>query len=107
MLVVSLVRELAKGISMRNSKFCARKWPSRITSVEIQDQRSHNRPPKKRASPAALLRELFGGINMNMFDGPRHANLKALALHAFDHAAIASYLPDMQTLVESTLAREV
>jgi cytochrome P450 len=59
---------------------------------------------REKAHPAHV-RELFGGINMNMFDGPRHASLKSLALQAFDHAAIASYLPAMQPLVESTLAR--
>lgn len=45
------------------------------------------------------MRKLFGGINMNMFDGPRHATLKALPIHAFDRDALAAYLPDMQSLL--------
>lgn len=53
----------------------------------------------------AHVRDLFGGINMNMFDGPRHTGLKSIALQAFNHAALASYLPAMQALVEGTLAR--
>jgi cytochrome P450 len=58
---------------------------------------------REKAHPSHV-RELFGGINMNMFDGPRHAGLKSIALQAFDHRAIASYLPAMQALVESRLA---
>ena len=56
------------------------------------------------AHPFPLV-DMFGGINMEMYDGPRHLALKSMALSAFDHAAIAGYLPDIQGLVESTLAR--
>jgi cytochrome P450 len=49
--------------------------------------------------------DLFGGVNMQMYDGPKHAALKAMAVRQFDGAAIAGYLPDLQALVESTLAR--
>ncbi len=49
--------------------------------------------------------DLFGGINMEMFDGPRHFALKSMALTAFDRAAIAGYLPDVAALIESTLQR--
>jgi len=49
--------------------------------------------------------DLFGGINMEMYDGPRHVALKSMALGAFDDVALAGYLPDMQQLIESTLAR--
>ncbi|MGQ0639710.1 MAG: cytochrome P450 [Gemmatimonadaceae bacterium] len=56
------------------------------------------------AHPFTLV-DLFGGINMEMYDGPRHRALKAMALTAFDRAAISTYLPDMQRLIESTLAR--
>lgn len=59
---------------------------------------------REQAHPAHV-RELFGGINMNMFDGPRHASLKSLALKAFGQTALASYLPAMSALVSSTLAR--
>jgi len=51
------------------------------------------------------VRTLFGGINMNMFDGARHLALKAMALEAFDHAALASYLPPLEELVASTLRK--
>jgi cytochrome P450 len=52
-----------------------------------------------------LMRDMFGGTNFEMYDGPRHLDLKTIALGAFDHEAIAGYLPDMQRLIESTLAR--
>ena len=52
-----------------------------------------------------LMVDMFGGTNFEMYDGPRHLGLKSIALGAFDHEAIAAYLPDMQVLIESTLAR--
>jgi cytochrome P450 len=48
--------------------------------------------------------DLFGGVNLEMYDGPRHAALKAMALEAFDREAIASYLPGVERLVASRLA---
>jgi cytochrome P450 len=54
------------------------------------------------AHPFPLV-QLFGGINMEMYDGPKHFALKSMALQAFDHAAIAGYLPDMQRLIEGKL----
>src|SRR5688572_28696370 len=56
------------------------------------------------AHPFPLV-DLFGGINMEMYDGPKHVALKTMALTAFDHAAISGYLPDMPRLIESTLSR--
>lgn len=56
------------------------------------------------AHPFPLV-DLFGGINMEMYDGPKHFALKSMALTAFDDAAIASYLPNMQQLIETTLTR--
>jgi cytochrome P450 len=56
------------------------------------------------AHPFTLV-NLFGGVNMEMYDGPRHFALKSMALTAFDHEAIAGYLPDIQRLIESTLGR--
>jgi retinoid hydroxylase len=56
------------------------------------------------AHPFPLV-QLFGGINMEMYDGPKHFALKSMALQAFDHAAIAGYLPDMQRLIEAKLAQ--
>jgi cytochrome P450 len=52
-----------------------------------------------------LMVDMFGGTNFEMYDGPRHLALKTIALGAFDHEAIAVYLPDMQDLIESTLER--
>src|SRR5438093_5958151 len=52
-----------------------------------------------------LLVDTFGGTNFEMYDGPRHLALKTMALRAFDHEALAGYLPDMQGLIESTLDR--
>jgi cytochrome P450 len=51
------------------------------------------------------LADMFGGINMEMYDGPKHLALKTIALGAFDRAAITGYLPGMQQLIEVTLAR--
>jgi cytochrome P450 len=56
------------------------------------------------AHPFTLV-DLFGGINMEMYDGDRHLALKSMALEAFDRDAIGSYLPQMQELIESTLVR--
>jgi steroid delta-isomerase-like uncharacterized protein len=50
-----------------------------------------------------LLTDMFGGVNMEMYDGPRHVALKSMALEAFDAAALARYLPDLQSLIEATL----
>lgn len=49
--------------------------------------------------------DLFGGVNLEMYDGPRHFALKSMALTAFDLDAIAGYLPDMQRLIEAHLDR--
>jgi retinoid hydroxylase len=51
------------------------------------------------------LVDMFGGINMAMFDGPRHVALKSIALTAFDHAAMAGYVAPMEALIASTLDR--
>lgn len=59
---------------------------------------------REKAHPFPLV-ALFGGINMEMYDGPQHFALKSMALTAFDQSAIASYLPDMQLLIETTLER--
>ena len=56
------------------------------------------------AHPFPLV-DLFGGINMEMYDGPRHFALKSMALEAFGTDALSGYLPDMQRLIESTLHR--
>lgn len=56
------------------------------------------------AHPFPLV-DLFGGVNMEMYDGPKHQALKAMALESFDRAAIAGYLPDLQALIEGTLAK--
>lgn len=57
---------------------------------------------REKAHPFPLV-ALFGGINMEMYDGPRHFALKSMALTAFDHAAIAGYLPDLQLIIETRL----
>jgi retinoid hydroxylase len=56
------------------------------------------------AHPFPLV-DLFGGVNMEMYDGPRHRALKTMAIDAFDHGAIARYLPDMQGLLAGALER--
>jgi cytochrome P450 len=53
------------------------------------------------------LVQLFGGVNMEMYDGPKHLALKSIALEAFDHEAIERYLPAMHRITEASLARLV
>ena len=52
-----------------------------------------------------LMVDVLGGTNFEMYDGPRHLALKTIALQAFDEAALAGYLPDMQLVIGSWLAR--
>src|SRR3989442_14723891 len=52
-----------------------------------------------------LMVDMFGGVNFEMYDGPRHLALQSIALEAFDPAAIAGYLPDIHSLIQSTLDR--
>jgi cytochrome P450 len=49
--------------------------------------------------------DLFGGVNMEMYDGPRHRALKTIALTAFGADALAAYVPDMARLVGERLAQ--
>lgn len=51
------------------------------------------------------ITDLFGGLNFEMYDGPRHVALKEIALTAFDLDAIAGYLPALQGLIEQRLAQ--
>jgi cytochrome P450 len=54
------------------------------------------------AHPASHV-ELFGGRNMEMYDGDRHRGLKTITRAAFDDAALVHYLPDLQRLIEGRL----
>ena len=56
------------------------------------------------AHPFPLV-QLFGGVNIEMYDGPKHLALKSMALEAFNHEAISGYLPAMQDLIETALQR--
>ena len=56
------------------------------------------------AHPSHLV-SLFGGVNMEMYDGPKHFALKSMALTAFDEAAIAGYIADMEQDIGAALAR--
>ncbi len=51
------------------------------------------------------ITDLFGGLNFEMYDGPRHLALKEIALTAFGHDAIAGYLPALEGLIQDRLAR--
>lgn len=53
----------------------------------------------------AHVRALFGGTNINMYDGPHHAALKQILLDAFAPDALRGYLPQMDALVGATLGR--
>ena len=59
---------------------------------------------RQHAHPFPLV-DLFGGQNMEMFDGDRHLALKTMALSAFGADALAHYLPDLQRLIETRLAQ--
>src|SRR5262245_13583850 len=48
--------------------------------------------------------DLFGGVNLEMYDGPRHRALKEMARRAFDDEAMAAYLPGIERLIEARLA---
>ncbi len=52
-----------------------------------------------------FMTDMFGGTNFEMYDGPRHLGLKTIALEAFDKAALAGYLPDIQLTIEGWLER--
>jgi cytochrome P450 len=51
-----------------------------------------------------LMRDLFGGENFEMYDGPRHLALKTIALESFGEAALPRYLPDLQQTIQAWLA---
>jgi cytochrome P450 len=51
------------------------------------------------------IADLFGGTNMEMFDGPRHLALKTITLQAFDERAIDGYLPALRATFDQELAR--
>lgn len=65
---------------------------------------NHDNISRENAHPFPLVR-IFGGINMEMYDGPKHFALKSMALTAFDMNAIAGYLPDMQFIIKTKLER--
>ncbi len=58
---------------------------------------------RENAHPQPLV-DYFGGLNMEMFDGDRHLDLKRITLAAVDADALAHYLPDLQRLFERRLA---
>ena len=51
------------------------------------------------------VRELFGGRSLGLLDGSEHATRKRQILAAFVPEALPAYVPAMQTLIETTLAR--
>lgn len=55
------------------------------------------------AHPYSIV-DLFGGVNMEMYDGDRHEALKAITLTAFGPDALAAYLPDIERVVGAHLA---
>jgi cytochrome P450 len=59
---------------------------------------------RSNAHPTPLV-DLFGGVNFEMYDGPKHLALKSIAIAAFDRAAMAVWLPDIERLTEAALAR--
>jgi cytochrome P450 len=56
------------------------------------------------AHPFPLV-DLFGGENMEMFDGTRHRGLKTATLAAFNEQAFARYVPELQDPIDATLRR--
>ena len=50
------------------------------------------------------ITDLFGGTNFEMYDGPKHQQLKAAAITAFDADAFATYRPQFERLIGERLA---
>lgn len=51
------------------------------------------------------IQALFGGESLPLLDGQEHTARKTLVLQGFSHAALASYVPALQAVVERYLAR--
>lgn len=56
------------------------------------------------AHPFPLV-DLFGGDNMEMFDGERHLRLKTATLAAFDEEMLGRYVVDVVPPIDATLGR--
>ena len=51
------------------------------------------------------VQELFGGRSLPLLDGEAHRARKSLVLQGFTRAALSSYVPAMQTIVERSFER--
>ncbi|MES1245997.1 MAG: cytochrome P450 [Acidobacteriota bacterium] len=51
------------------------------------------------------VQELFGGRSLPLLDGEAHRARKSLVLQAFSRAALSSYVPAMQAIVERSFER--
>lgn len=70
------------------------------TSHFIDDQRV-----MREGSMPPHVQELFGGRSLPLLDGDTHRDRKSLVLQGFNRAALTSYLPAMQSIIERAFAR--
>ncbi len=60
---------------------------------------------KRAGSMPKHIQELFGGKSLPLLDSETHKNRKINIMQAFSYSLMASYLPDMQNIVESNFER--
>lgn len=77
-----------------------------ISGPEVCEQwLDENKIQRAGSFPPPVLK-LFGGPGiLPVMDGPEHRQRKALLMAAFTREALASYLPALQRIIESALAR--
>ncbi len=77
-----------------------------ISGPEVTDQWLDENKIQRADSFPAPVRQLFGGPGiLPLMDGAEHRQRKELLMAAFTREALASYLPGLQQIIESTLAR--
>lgn len=77
-----------------------------ISGPEVTDQWLDERKIQRAESFPAPVRRLFGGPGiLPLMDGAEHRQRKELLMAAFSREALASYLPGLQGIIESALAR--
>jgi len=77
-----------------------------ISGPEVTAQWLDESKIQRADSFPAPVRQLFGGPGiLPLMDGPEHRQRKELLMAAFTREALASYLPELQRIIESALSR--
>jgi cytochrome P450 len=76
-----------------------------LTGLEGAEAFYDDRNISRRDAHPFPLVDLFGGDNMEMLDGTRHARLKTAALEAFAGRALDRYVGEVRPLVDACLRR--